>query len=207
MTAQTDLANGGDARRVLIDKLFASPEGLARWARRAALVTLGVAAVIVAAQIRIPLWPIPMTMQTFAVLSLGALYGPRLGMTTILVWLLLGALGADIFAGSDASASGLAYMLGGAGGYLAGFVLAAAVVGALAQRGWDRSPLKTAAAMAIGNVLIYVPGLLWLGCVYGFDAPILEWGLYPFLIGDAVKLALAMAAFPLAWRAVGKLRG
>ncbi|MFQ5563546.1 MAG: DUF6314 family protein [Parvularculaceae bacterium] len=82
----------------------------------------------------------------------------------------------------------------------------AAVAGSLAQRGWDRAPLKTASAMAIGNVLIYVPGLFWLGYIYGFDAPIFKWGFYPFLIGDAAKLALAMLAFPLAWRAIDRMR-
>lgn len=205
MTAQIDAANSG-ARGVLIDELFASPKGVARWARRAALVAFGVAIIIVASKLRIPLWPAPITMQTFAVLSLGAVYGPRLGVATIAAWLFLGAMGANVFAGSDATASGLAYLLGGTGGYLTGFALAAALVGWLAERGWDRTPLKTAAAMAIGNVLIYIPGLLWLGRVYGFDAPILKWGLYPFLVGDMLKLALAMAVFPLAWRAVRKLR-
>ncbi len=97
-------------------------------------------------------------------------------------------------------------MLGGTGGYLAGFVLAAAVCGWLAERGWDRNLARTAAAMLIGNTLIYVPGLLWLGGLYGWDKPILEWGLTPFLYGDLAKLALATAVLPLAWKWLGRPR-
>lgn len=200
MTTQTMPAAG-----VLSERLFASAEGAALWMKRAMLVAAGVAILAIAAKISIPLWPVPMTMQTFAVLGVGAAYGTRLGLATVCAWLLLGAAGGDVFANS--SGSGLSYMLGDTGGYLAGFALAAAALGELARSGWDRTPAKTAAAMAIGNALIYAPGLLWLGLRHGFDAPILEWGLYPFLIGDALKLALATAAFPLAWRVAGNARG
>lgn len=198
MIAQAKSANG-----VLSEAVFASPANASL--RRAVLLVAGVAVLAAAAKIRIPLWPVPMTMQTFAVLAIGAAYGTRLGVATILAWLFLGAAGADVFA--EKSASGLSYMLGDTGGYLLGFALAAAMLGVLARRGWDRSPAKTAAMMAIGNAIIYAPGLLWLGVRHGFDAPILEWGLYPFLIGDATKLALAVAGFPLAWRAVRAARG
>lgn len=200
MTAQSMPAAG-----VLSEMLLAPTEGAPPWIRRAALVITGAAVLALAAKVSIPLWPVPMTMQTFAVLGIGAAYGTRLGLATVCAWLLLGAAGGDVFANS--SDDGLAYIIGDTGGYLAGFALAAAALGELARRGWDRTPAKTAAAMAIGNALIYAPGLLWLGLRHGFDAPILEWGLYPFLIGDLVKLALAAAAFPLAWRLVGDARG
>ncbi len=95
-------------------------------------------------------------------------------------------------------------MMGGTGGYLVGFVLAAALCGALAERGWDRTIPKCALVMLLANALIYVPGLLWLGSLYGWDKPILEWGLVPFLLGDAVKIALAAATLPLIWRFVGR---
>lgn len=192
------------ADSVLADRFLHASEGTALLIRRVALVLVGVAAIAVAAKARIPLYPVPMTLQTFAVLSIGAAYGPRLGLATVFAWLLLGAAGADVFA--DISASGVAYMIGDTGGYLAGFALAAFALGALARRGFDRTPMKTAAAMAIGNALIYAPGLLWLAVRHGFDAPILQWGLYPFLVGDAAKLALAMIVFPLAWRVVGDAR-
>jgi biotin transport system substrate-specific component len=197
-------SNSAAVNSVLAERMIASADGAARLLKRAALVAIGVAALALAAKIRIPLWPVPVTMQTFAVLAIGTAYGTRLGVATVVTWLFLGATGAGVFANS--SAVGLSYMLGDTGGYLFGFALAAAMLGPLARRGWDRSPAKTAAMMAIGNAVIYAPGLLWLGLRHGFDAPILEWGLYPFLIGDAAKLALAVAVFPLAWRAVNAAR-
>jgi biotin transport system substrate-specific component len=169
-------------------------------------VALGVAALAVAAKIKVPFWPVPITMQTFVVLSIGAAYGARLGVATLAAYLAIGALGFDVFTGSSAEANGIAYMMGGTGGYLAGFVLAAAFLGWAARRGWDRSHGRMALAMLAGSVLIYAPGLVWLGWLHGFDKPILAWGLYPFLVGDALKLALAALVFPLAWKAVGDAR-
>ena len=99
---------------------------------------------------------------------------------------------------------GLADMLGPTGGYLVGFVIAVAVCGWLAERGWDRRPVTTATAMLAGNVLIYLPGLLWLGTVVGWDKPIVQWGLTPFLLGDLSKLLLAAGTLPLVWRAIGR---
>lgn len=194
------------SKLVLADAFFAVDDSVSLLLKRALLFTLGVMVIILASKLRIPAWPVPMTLQTFAVLAIGAAYGPRLGLVTVAGWLFLGALGANVFAASGEAAGGLSYMLGGTGGYLAGFALAAFVVGVLARRGWDRTPIKTVGAMIIGNALIYIPGLLWLGRVHGFDAPILSWGLYPFLVGDAVKLALAAAVFPTAWRAVDKMK-
>lgn len=193
-------------RPVLSEVLLPSHEGTALWVKRALLVAAGVAALTVAAQIRVPFWPVPMTLQTFAVLSIGAAYGLRLGALTVLVYLAVGALGADVFTGSSAELGGLAYMMGGTGGYLVGFVLAAALVGWLARRGWDRDIAHAALAMLAGNVVIYLPGLLWLGVLYGWDQPILAWGLYPFLAGDLLKLALAAVALPALWAAVGRAR-
>ena len=184
--------------RVLVETV-GPRAGMALRLKQVALVVTGVALLTVAANIRVPMWPVPITMGTFAVLTLGAAYGPRLGLVTILAYLALGAAGADVFAGSGET-RGLAYMLGGTGGYLAGYVLAVAAIGALARRGWDRSRGRMAAALLIGNVLIYVPGLLWLGQLYGWEQPILAWGLWPFLVGDALKLALAALLLPWAWR-------
>jgi biotin transport system substrate-specific component len=193
-------------KRVLTEAV-APTSGAGVWAKRVALVAFGVAALAIAAKVKVPFWPVPITLQTLAVLSIGAAYGLRLGMATILAWLAIGALGANVFTGSGADVSGLAYMMGSTGGYLLGFVMAAAFLGWAARRGWDRSHASMAGAMLIGNAIIYIPGLLWLGQLYGFDKPILDWGLYPFLAGDAVKLALAALFFPLAWRAVGDARG
>ncbi|MEL6565803.1 MAG: biotin transporter BioY [Pseudomonadota bacterium] len=192
--------------KVLSDVLGAD-NGAALRVKQAALVVLGVVALAVAAKISVPMWPVPITMGTFAVLTIGAAYGARLGLATILAYMIIGALGFDVFAGSSAEAFGLTYMMGGTGGYLVGYVLATVALGALAQRGWDRSVLWMALAMLVGNVLIYVPGLLWLGQLYGWDKPILAWGLTPFLLGDAIKLALAAAILPAAWTLVGRARG
>mgnify|MGYP001787484468 CR=1 FL=1 len=193
---------------VLAD-LFGPREGAARLAKQAVLVVLGIALLAVAAKIKLPVWPspVPVTMGTFAVLTIGAAYGARLGLVTVLGYLLIGALGYDVFASSSAEQAGLSYMMGGTGGYLLGYVLATLTLGALAERGWDRSVLWMALAMLIGNALIYVPGLLWLGELYGWDKPILAWGLTPFLIGDGLKLLLAAVILPLIWKLVGDARG
>ena len=191
--------------KVLSD-VFGANAGAALRIKQAALVVAGVLLLAIAAKIKVPMWPVPITMTTFAVLTIGAAYGARLGLATILGYMLVGALGYDVFAGSSAEASGLTYMMGGTGGYLVGYVLATVALGALAQRGWDRSVLWMALAMVVGTVLIYVPGLLWLGQLYGWDKPILAWGLTPFLIGDALKLALAALVLPAAWALVGRAR-
>ena len=94
--------------------------------------------------------------------------------------------------------------MGPTGGYLIGYVLAAAACGGLAQRGWDRSVFTSVAALLIANALIYLPGLFWLGVLFGWDKPILEWGLIPFIPGDLLKLALVAASLPLAWKLLSR---
>ena len=193
--------------RDVLAEAFGANEGTALRLKQAALVVFGIALLAVAAKIKVPMWPVPITMGTFAVLGMGAAYGARLGLVTIMGYMLVGALGFDVFAGSSAEKFGLEYMMGGTGGYLVGYVAAVGVLGMLARAGWDRSPLKMAGAMLLGNVIIYVPGLIWLGMLYGWDKPILEWGLTPFLVGDAVKLALAAMILPAAWKLIGRARG
>ncbi len=184
-------------------------EGVQLWVKRAMLVALGIAALAIFAKIKLPIppSPVPVTMGTFAVLSIGAAYGPRLGLITILGYLIIGALGYDVFANSSAEANGLSYMMGSTGGYLMGYVLATLTLGFAARAGLDRSVLGMAAAMLAGTVLIYIPGVAYLGVLYGWDKPIFAWGLTPFLIGDAMKLALAALLLPAAWKLVGKARG
>ena len=191
---------------VLAEK-FMNATGLSRLTGQLALLLIGVLALIGGAKASVPLWPVPMTMGTFSVLVIGAAYGPRLGGVTLGVYLFLGAIGLDVFAGSSAESSGLRYMVGNTGGYLIGYALAIIILGCLARKGWDRSPWLMACAMAIGNVLIYLPGLAWLGFLHGWDKPILQWGLVPFLPGDVLKLALASLTLPAIWRLVDKARG
>ncbi|WP_106160219.1 biotin transporter BioY [Hasllibacter halocynthiae] len=190
---------------VLIERIGPA-EGRALWAKRAAAVALGVAILATSAKISVPMWPVPITMGTFAVLTLGAAYGPRLGLATILLYMAVGAAGVPLFAGESA---GLAYMLGGTGGYLLGYVLATVALGLAARAGWDRSTGGMAAALLAGNALIYVPGLIWLN-----QMPYAEgwsWtlaaGLTPFLLGDAIKLVLAALLIPAAWKLLGSARG
>jgi biotin transport system substrate-specific component len=160
-----------------------------------------------AAKIQIPFYPVPMTMGTFAVFVIGMAYGWRLGTATVLLYLAEGLMGLPVFAGTPEKGIGLAYMLGGTGGYLVGYVLAAASVGFMAERGWDKNILTSALAMLVGNILIYVPGLLWLGILLGWNKPIIQWGLTPFLFGDFAKLALAAVMMPLMWKLFGRHKG
>ena len=192
-------------RPVLADKFWETTEtGI--WIKRLVLVVAGVLALAIAAKLKVPMWPVPITMGTFAILAIGTAYGPALGLSTILAYLAVGALGFDVFANSSAESSGLAYMMGTTGGYLAGYVLAATALGWFARKGWDRDIKWMAVALLIGNAIIYVPGLLWLGHVLGWDKPILAWGLWPFLIGDGLKLVLAALVIPGLWKLVGDAR-
>ncbi len=190
----------------VLSEAVAPAEGAALWVKRVALVALGVAALAIAAKIKVPMWPVPITMQTFVVLAVGAAYGLRLGLATMLAYLAVGVVGFDVFTNSSAEKSGLSYMMGTTGGYLAGFVIATAFMGWVARLGWDRSFGRTLVSMTIGNVLILAPGVLWLGMLLGWDKPILDWGLWPFLPGAVLKTALAAAVFPVAWRMVGDAR-
>ena len=156
------------------------------------------------AKIQIPFYPVPVTMTTFAVLLIGMVYGWKLGAATILLYLAEGAAGLPVFAGTPEKGIGLVYMMSGTGGYLIGYVIAASVCGWLAEKNWDKNIITTAGAMLIGNALIYIPGLLWLGILFGWDKPILEWGLIPFIPGDLLKLALAAVTLPLIWKLVKK---
>ena len=166
------------------------------------LALAGSALLAVSAKVQVPLEPVPQTMQTFVVLVIGMAGGWRLGGLTVLCYLAEGAIGLPVFANTPERGIGISYMLGSTGGYLLGFLLAALVVGLLAEAGWDRSVPLAAAAMLIGNVVIYIPGLLWLGIVAGWDNPILQWGLTPFILFDFVKLIWAALLMPAAWRLV-----
>ncbi len=178
-----------------------------RGTRAVLLALIGSALLTVSAKIQVPFYPVPMTMQTFVVLTLGMAFGWRLGAATVLLYLAEGAMGLPVFSGTPEKGIGLAYMMGSTGGYLVGFVLASALCGWLAERGWDRSFVTTALAMAWGNLVIYALGLAWLGSLLGWDKPIMAWGLTPFLAGDLAKLVLAAIALPLVWRLVGNFGG
>ena len=172
--------------------------------RAALLAVAGTLLLYASAKIQVPFYPVPITMQTFAVLVIGMAYGWRLGGGTVLFYLAQGAAGLPVFAGTPEKGLGLAYMAGPTGGYLLGFLLAALLVGWLAERGWDRSVVKTLLAMVLGTAIIFIPGVLWLGGLIGWDKPVLDLGLYPFLPGAAFKIGLAAAVLPLAWKALSR---
>lgn len=156
----------------------------------------------VSAKFTVPFYPVPMSLQTLVVIGLGLALGPARGGAAVLLYLAEGAAGLPVLAGTPEKGIGLAYMMGPTGGYLVGFYFAAVSAGLLARRGWDRSPITAMAGALIAGAVIYVPGLLWLGAVIGFDKPVLEFGLYPFLLGDIVKAMLAALLFPMAWKAL-----
>ncbi|MBU2993734.1 biotin transporter BioY [Octadecabacter sp. 1_MG-2023] len=190
----------------VLTEAFGANEGSALRVKQALLVVAGIAAMAALAKIQVflPGNPVPVTMGTFGILTIGAAYGARLGLVTILGYLALGAMGATVFAGEKA---GLTYMMGGTGGYLVGYVLATLALGFAARKGWDRNVLLMALAMLVGNALIYIPGLLWLNGFAESWAQTLEWGITPFLIGDALKLVLAALLVPAVWKFIGKARG
>ena len=151
------------------------------------------------AKVQVPFYPVPMTLQTLVVLLIGIAFGWRMGSATVLAYLAQGALGFPVFAGTPEKGLGLLYMAGPTGGYLLGFALAAATTGWLAERGLDRSAIGTAFAMAAGNVVIYVCGLVWLSSFVGMEKAV-DFGLVPFLLGDLMKIALATATLPMIWK-------
>jgi biotin transport system substrate-specific component len=176
-------------------------------ARHIALVLIGVLLIAIGAKISfvIPGNPVPITGQTFGVLVAGGALGFRRGIAAAGLYVLLGIVGLPFFALGD---SGIQVIWGATGGYLIGFILAAAIVGRLAELGWDRNLIGAVGAMLIANAAIYVIGVPWLAYVTHHD---LAWavtnGLTPFLAGDALKLALVAAAFPAAWWFVGRRPG
>jgi len=160
-----------------------------------------------AAQISFPLpfTQVPFTFQPLVVLVGGLILGSRLGCASQVLYLSAGIAGLPVFAGGS---HGVDYLLGASGGFVLGYVLAAAIVGRLAELGWDRTIFGAIGAMLIGSVAIYAVGLPWLAYVAHFDAATtLEKGFYPYILGDVLKLALAAAAFPAAWWLVGRRPG
>jgi biotin transport system substrate-specific component len=170
---------------------------MAAVARAIALMALGALALWASAKIKVG-FPVPMTMQTFVVLTIGAAYGARLGAATVLLYLVEGAAGLPVFADTPERGLGLAYMMGPTGGFLAGFLAGAFVTGWLAERGWDRSILKLFAAMALGHVAILGAGYAWLALTVG---PSMAWavGVAPFYAATLYKTLLGALALPAGW--------
>lgn len=171
-------------------------------AKSTLLVVGGAALTAVMAQVsfHLPFTPVPITLQTLAVLLTGATLGSRRGALTQVVYVLLGLVGLPVFAGGTA---GAAQVLGASGGYLAGFVVAGYVTGLLAERGWDRRARSAWVAMLAGEVAVYGFGLAWLARYVGWSHVIVL-GLLPFVVGDLLKMMAASALLPGAWTLVGR---
>jgi biotin transport system substrate-specific component len=174
----------------------------------AVLVALGVALIALSAQVSIPLpnTPVPVTGQTFGVLLVGASYGSVRAFATMALYLVVGGIGFGVFAG-HASGWDVLRFSSATGGYLVGMLVAAALVGALADRGWDRKVVWALATMVLGNLVIYAFGFVWLQHALGLTAEA-TWhaGVRPFLPGDAIKIALAAGLLPAAWKLVDLVR-
>jgi biotin transport system substrate-specific component len=167
------------------------------------LAFLGSSALTLSAKLQVPFYPVPMTLQSLVVLLIGASYGWRLGSATLVLYLVEGALGLPVFAGTPEKGIGLAYMAGPTGGYLIGFVAGAGLVGWLAERGWDRSVTRLFIAMAIGHAAIFGAGYVWLAALIGADK---AWagGVMPFLWATLLKNALGAALLPALWSIIAR---
>jgi len=179
-------------RTVLADRVF--PRTLAM---DIVLVVAGAALVTVLAQVAIPLWPVPITGQTLAVLLVGSTLGWARGAISMALYAVLGLIGLPIY--SDGS-HGAGVLFGATGGYIVGFIVSAALVGWLAERQWDRKVLKAIVTFVAGSVVVFAIGLPWLAVVLHTDLPTtLQYGLYPFIVGGMIKAVIAAGLLPLAW--------
>jgi len=173
----------------------------AEWIRSLFLIVLGSLLLAALAQVEIvlPFTPVPMTGQTLGVLLIGAMLGSKRGAASMILYLTEGALGLPFFAGG---ASGVGILTGATAGYLVGFVVAAYVIGWLAERGLERRVRTSIIPFIVGTILIYICGVAWLSVVLGSFSKAITLGILPFLIGDAVKLIAAALLLPTAWKFV-----
>jgi len=183
---------------ILVDNILPLPQSKALIVVRDIVLVLSFSIITaVCAKLKVEIGVIPITMQTLAVLLSGALLGSKRGALSQITYLLMGLAGVPWFA----RGGGIAYILSPTFGYIVGFVLAAFLVGWLCERGFDRQVKTAILAMLIGNILLYIPGLLWLAKFIGFKK-VLAVGLYPFIPGDLVKILLAGLALPIGWRLI-----
>lgn len=157
-------------------------------ARQAVVVAAGVALLTAMSQVSVPMYPVPMTLQTLAVMLIGLTMGGRLAATTIVSYLALGAAGAPVFAGF---AGGAQHLAGPTAGFLLGFLAAAALIGLATDRGITKGWVGAFAAVALSTIVLFALGFAWLGTMIGFDKA-WQFGVAPFIIGDAIKVVLAV---------------
>jgi biotin transport system substrate-specific component len=188
--------------RPLVD--LALPEkGAARWAAQIFLAVLGTLLLTLSAKTKVVLGPVDMSLQTLVVLLIAAGFGMRLGVATLLLYMAEGAMGFPVFQSTPERGLGVAYMLGSTGGYLAGFVVMAAIVGWAADRGFDRSPIKLFGVMLAADAIMLAMGFAWLATLIGAEKAWLG-GVVPFIVPDLIKVALAAALVPAVWSLLPK---
>ena len=164
-----------------------------------ALILFGTLLLAVSSKIQVPFWPVPMTMQTFIVFIIGMSFGWKLAFSTLIAYLVEGALGLPVFA----KGGGLLYLMGPTAGYLYGMTVAAGVIGFFAERGYNKSYIKSLISLMIGTIIIFVLGVGYLGSVIGYDKA-LAGGLYPFIPSEFFKIGLAVILIPSITRYINK---
>lgn len=178
---------------------LALPEkGTARLITQIFLAVLGTLVLTISAKTKVVLGPVDISLQTLAVMLIAAAFGLRLGLATLLLYMAEGAMGFPVFQSTPEKGIGIAYMVGTTGGYLAGFVVMAAIVGWAADRGWDRNPLRLAGAMLAAEIVMMAMGFAWLATIIGADKA-WQFGVIPFVAGDLIKVALAASLVPAVW--------
>ncbi|TIM50842.1 biotin transporter BioY [Mesorhizobium sp.] len=178
---------------------LALPEkGAARLATQLLLAIVGTLLLTLSAKTRVLLGPVDISMQTLAVFLISAAFGMRLGVATLLLYMAEGAMGLPVFQGTPEKGIGIAYMLGSTGGYLAGFVVMAAIVGWAADRGWDRHPVKLFNAILVAEIVMMAMGFAWLALLIGPEKS-WQFGVVPFIVGDLIKVGLAASLVPAVW--------
>jgi biotin transport system substrate-specific component len=189
------------------------PESINTAVKAVVLVIAGSLILTLSAKVSVPFWPVPMTLQTFAVMAIAAAYGSRLAVATVLLYLAQGLAGLPVFA--VGAVTGPAYFLGPTAGFLIGFIPLAFIVGLAADRGWSRSVPKLFAAMVVADIVVFVMGFVWLswfahlstGAVGVGPQRAFAGAIQPFILADLVKIALAAFAIPAGWRIVDSMRG
>ena len=176
---------------VLIDSFFPTNTTTKYFLKMLIFCALGCFLLTLSAKIQVPFWPVPMTMQTFVVFILGMSYGFSFGSYTLISYLILGAIGFPVFA----KGGGLLYLMGPTAGYLYGMAVAAAVIGFFADRGYAKSYIKSLISIIFGTIIIFTFGVGYLGSIIGYDKALLL-GLYPFILSELFKIALAVAVIP-----------
>ena len=202
----TSLASGTSIAETVLSQRPAM-----RMAWYAFLAVSGTVLIALAAKTQVPFWPVPMTLQTLAIVVIAAAFGLRLAVATVLLYLAEGFFGLPVFAGA---AAGPAYFAGPTAGFLAGFVVAAAIIGVAADRGLSRNPFKLFGVMLVADAILLAMGFVWLafmfvsaktGTTLGAETA-LQVGILPFLPGELVKLVLASCLLPALWQVLERLR-